>query len=203
MPDPIPFEQLQEHAHFKHLSGLKGARIDLRYASENNFVGRNLYAPMDCNWLHEHAFHGLGKSIEWLSRNAPGYSLQILDALRPHRIQEILWQQLAATPLQMYLANPERGSIHSYGMAVDVNLLDANEHEIDMGSAFDEMDERSHPEFESQLQSAGKLSDTAREHRQLLRAAMHAGNFNGIRTEWWHFDCGDREQVRKDYARVL
>jgi D-alanyl-D-alanine dipeptidase len=31
---------------------------------------------------------------------------------------------------------------------------------------------------------------------------MQYGGFVGIRTEWWHFDCGDRDVVRATFQRV-
>ena len=41
------------------------------------------------------------------------------------------------------------------------------------------------------------------ENRSWLRDAMFQAGFVGINSEWWHFDCGDRLMVRRDYARVL
>ena len=35
------------------------------------------------------------------------------------------------------------------------------------------------------------------------RGAMVGAGFIGITTEWWHFDCGDRERVRSTFRRVL
>jgi D-alanyl-D-alanine dipeptidase len=32
---------------------------------------------------------------------------------------------------------------------------------------------------------------------------MFGAGFVGINSEWWHFDCGDREAVRASYLRVL
>ena len=58
----------------------------------------------------------------------------MLDALRPQRVQEALWAALQGTPAACYLAPPERGSIHSFGMAVDVTLIDADGAEFDMGT---------------------------------------------------------------------
>ena len=35
-----------------------------------------------------------------------------------------------------------------------------------------------------------------------VHAAMVRGGFQGIGTEWWHFDHGDRDAVRRDLPRV-
>jgi D-alanyl-D-alanine dipeptidase len=50
---------------------------------------------------------------------------------------------------------------------------------------------------------AGRLSDTQVANRRLLREAMLAAGFLAIKTEWWHFDCGDRDLVRRTFQRVL
>ena len=46
-------EDIASHPDFRHLSTLEGVAVDLRYAGENNFVGRNLYGALDCAWLHQ------------------------------------------------------------------------------------------------------------------------------------------------------
>jgi zinc D-Ala-D-Ala dipeptidase len=203
MPNTIAFESVGSNKDFRRLDTICGLKIDLRYASEQNFLQRNLYAPMDCAWLHQQAAQGVEKSIVWLNQNTPGLQLMVLDALRPHRIQEQLWASLAGTDLQMYLADPARKSIHSFGMAVDVTLVDKNTTALDMGSQFDEMVDRSHPEHEAKMLETGHLTEHQIGNRKILRAAMTAGGFVGISTEWWHFDHGNRAQVREQFSLVL
>jgi D-alanyl-D-alanine dipeptidase len=123
--------------------------------------------------------------------------------MRPQRVQEELWAALQGTALLRYLADPARGSIHSFGMAVDVTIADANGRELDMGTPFDCLDERSHPSLEEGLLMTGAILPAHVENRALLRGAMGACGWLGISTEWWHFDCGDRLKVRAEYARIL
>lgn len=186
----------------RHLSGIAGIAVDLRYATANNFVGRDLYSPHDCAWLHGDAADALERSVAWLARHHPGLTLLVLDALRPQRVQEQLWEALAGTGLQMYLADPQRGSIHSFGMAVDVTLVGADGRELDMGTGFDDLSERSWPALEGRLLAQGAITQEQVGRRQLLRDAMAAGGFVGIHSEWWHYDCGDRELVRRQYQRM-
>ncbi len=188
---------------FRHLSTIAGIDVDLRYASANNFVGRDLYSPYDCAWLHRDAAAALERAVAWLADEAPGHTALVLDALRPQRVQQQLWDALAGTGLQMYLADPARGSIHSYGMALDITLLDPQGRELDMGTGFDDMTDLSHPALEEGFLAAGKLSEQQVANRRLLRAAMFQAGFLGIRTEWWHFDCGDRDLVRSTFQRVM
>lgn len=199
----IAAEDIAQHPDFVSLYALPEIAIDLRYASRDNFVGKAVYGGLDCAWLRREAFEGLRRAATWLAARRPGWKLLVLDALRPQRVQEQLYAELAGTPLAIYLAHPERGSIHSFGMAVDVTLLDEAGRELDMGSGFDEMDAVSHPEFEAELLAQGRLSAGQLAHRGWLRAAMREAGFHGISTEWWHYDFGDRVAVRRDLPRVL
>ena len=199
----VASEDIARSPEFRHLSSIAGIRVDLRYAGANNFVGRDLYSPFDCAWLHRDAAAALEKVVAYLAARAPGHTALVLDALRPQRVQQQLWDALEGTGLQMYLANPVRGSIHSYGMALDITILDPDGRELDMGTGFDDMTDLSHPALEEGFLVAGKLTEQQVANRQLLRDAMFQAGFVGIRTEWWHFDCGDRDLVRATFRRVL
>lgn len=201
-PATLRAEELQLHADFRHLSSLQGVLHDLRYASVHNFMGKSLYGAEDCAWLRHEAASGLESAACWLQQRRPGWRLLVLDALRPQRVQQLMWQAVLGTDKQDYVADPARGSIHSYGMAADVTLLTADHQEVDMGSAFDQMDDSSHPELHAQLLASGLLSPVHVAHRDLLRDAMLQGGFAGIGTEWWHFDHGNRQQVRASLPRV-
>lgn len=199
----IRVEDIAGHADFRRLASLQGLRHDLRYSGTNNFAGKNLYGPMDCAWLRREAAEGLEAAARWLARERAGWQLLVLDALRPQRVQEAIWRDVRGTPAQAYFADPTVGSIHSFGMAVDVTLLQPNGVEADMGSGFDEMSLLSHPALHAQHLAQGRLSAAQVEQRNCLREAMTQGGFSGIDTEWWHFDHGAREQVRAQLPRVV
>lgn len=199
----IPCEDIAHHPDFRALASLPGIDVELRYATPDNFVGRDVYGGLDCAWLRREAAEALLNAAEWLAHQRPGYRLLVLDALRPQRVQEALYAELAGTPLAMYLAHPERGSIHSFGMAVDLTVLDPQGAEVDMGTGFDEMTLISHPDHEADHLALGLLTAAQLTERGWLRAAMRQAGFHGISTEWWHFDFGDRVAVRRDLPRVL
>lgn len=199
----IASEEIAGDPAFRHLSTVAGIAVDLRYATPHNFTGRDLYSPFDCAWLHRDAAAALERAVAWLAQHAPGHTLLVLDALRPQRVQQQLWDALDGTDLRIYLADPVRGSIHSYGMALDVTLLDPAGRELDMGTGFDDMTELSHPALEEGFLRAGALTDRQVAQRRLLRDTMVQAGFVGINTEWWHFDCGDRDHVRQTFRRVL
>jgi D-alanyl-D-alanine dipeptidase len=198
----IRCEDIATHPDFRPLSGLRGVAHDLRYASADNFAGRVLYRGLDCAWLRREAACGLEQSAAWLAAERPGYTLLVLDALRPHRVQQAIWDDIVGTPAQAYFADPSIGSIHSFGMAVDVTMVDPSGRECDMGSGFDEMSLRSHPALDAEHLALGVLSAAQITERGWLHAALARGGFHGIGTEWWHFDHGDRQAVRRDLPRV-
>ena len=198
----IHVEDIARHPEFRHLRTLRGVRHELRYASTNNFAGRLLYGELDCAWLRADAAAGLEAAAAWLAARQPAWTLLVLDALRPQRVQEAIWKDVEGTEAALYFAHPVRGSIHSFGKAVDVTLLDAQGRELDMGSGFDELSERSHPALHAEHLALGVLSPQQLAHRGWLAAALRAGAFHGIPTEWWHFDHGDRDAVRQTLPRV-
>jgi len=198
----IPIEDVAQHPSFRRLDAIAGVVFDLRYAGSNNFDGRVLYRGMDCAWLRVEAARGLETAAAWLASHHPGQRLLVLDALRPQRVQEAIWRDVQGTAAEAYFADPARGSVHSYGMAVDVTLLDVRGRELDMGSGFDEMSVRSHPALEAEQLAAGSISVQHIAAREMLRNAMHAGGFSGIPTEWWHFNHGDVAHVRRAFIRV-
>ena len=199
----LQLEAVGSDPQFRHLSSIAGIAVDLRYATPDNFVGRDLYSPIDCAWLHRDAATALEQAVAWLAAHRPDHHLLVLDALRPQRVQQQLWDALQGTELLGYIAEPSRGSIHSFGMALDITIVGPDGRELDMGTGFDDLSERSHPALELSLLEKGEITEAHVEHRRLLRDAMFQAGFFGINSEWWHFDCGDRVLVRQTYTRVL
>ncbi|MEJ8840254.1 M15 family metallopeptidase [Ramlibacter sp. AN1133] len=195
-------EDIASHPDFRPLASLHGLAVELRYATVYNFVGRDLYGSLDCAWLHRLAAQGVERAVATLAREAPGLRLLMLDALRPHRVQIELWDFLDGTDLRQYVADPARGSIHSFGMAIDATLVDADGTELDMGSGFDEMIELSHPALEARHLASGELSPAQHRNRELLRKVLCGSGFRGINNEWWHFEMLDRNDVRQHFTRV-
>ncbi|WP_058049142.1 M15 family metallopeptidase [Janthinobacterium sp. Ant5-2-1] len=199
----LQLEAVSNDPQFRHLSSIAGIAVDLRYATPDNFVGRDLYSPIDCAWLHRDAAAALEQAVAWLTERHSDHHLLVLDALRPQRVQQQLWEALQGTELLGYIAEPSRGSIHSFGMALDITIVGPDGQELDMGTGFDDLSERSHPALELALLERGEITEEQVAHRRLLRDAMFQAGFFGINSEWWHFDCGDRVLVRQTYTRVL
>lgn len=151
-------------------------RIDLRYATTNNFTGRVLYdAPQA--YLRESVAQRLKLAQDELARD--GLFLVVYDAYRPWSVQWTLWTVVADPD---YVADPRRGSRHNRGAAVDVGLVDARGTPLPMPSEFDEFTPRAHRDYEGG-------TDAQRANRARLERAMLAQGFTGLSTEWWHFDA--------------
>jgi D-alanyl-D-alanine dipeptidase len=199
----LSIEHVPGHEDFRALSSVPGIAIDLRYASANNLAGFDLYAPFDCAWLHREGAERLQEAVSILAKTRGDLKLIVLDALRPHRVQQRLWDRLAGTDKQMYFADPARGSIHSYGMAVDITLADRGGSELDMGTPFDDLTELSHPAKEAVWLASGQITEAQVANRRVLRDVMGRAGWQGIPLEWWHFDGGDRDRIRAEFARIL
>lgn len=151
-------------------------RIDIKYATADNFMKEPMYPVARCLLLRDTA--------ERLSRvqdalEPRGLYLKVFDAYRPLSVQKKMW---AKVPIEGYVANPAKGSNHNRGAAVDVTLVDASGRELEMPSAYDEFTERAHRDY------AGGTGEQ-RANRATLERAMEAEGFVGLRTEWWHFDA--------------
>ena len=87
----IRMEELAAHPEYLSIADIDGVRLDLRYACANNFVGRNLYGDAAPALLHRRAAEQLSQAARALSLQRPGYRLRVFDALRPGRVQRVLW----------------------------------------------------------------------------------------------------------------
>ena len=187
---------------FKELASISNVMIDLRYASTNNFMGEDLYGDFRTAYLHEKAFKKLVSAAKELEKVKPTWKFLVYDSLRPRSVQRRLWDKVKGTDQEQYVANPEPGSIHNFGFAIDISLADEDGKEVDMGTSYDNFTELAHPELEDRLLKQGKLKLKQVEHRRLLRGVMKRAGFHSINNEWWHFDALPAREVRSKYKIV-
>lgn len=154
-------------------------RLDIRYATANNFTGRILYDQPRA-FLVQPAAQALARAHK--AAAAEGYGVTIFDAYRPWRITKQLWDATPPGPRRNYVANPKKGSKHNRGCAVDLSLhrLDTGAL-VEMPSGYDEFTQRAHRDFMT-------ASPEAIANRARLEGWMAAEGFRGISNEWWHFD---------------
>lgn len=158
-------------------------KLDIRYATTNNFMGFPLYERAAA-YLQQPAAEALGRAQKALA--AQGYGLLIHDAYRPWFVTKMFWD---ATPPEdhVFVADPAQGSRHNRGCAVDLTLYDLKTGKpVEMTGRYDEMSTRSYADFPGGTSRQRAL-------RAILRTAMEAQGFTVYPQEWWHFDY-------KDYA---
>jgi zinc D-Ala-D-Ala dipeptidase len=166
-------------------------KLDIRYASSNNFLGTPLYTQARA-FLQRPAAEAVVRAHREVK--AQGYGLIIHDGYRPWYVTEIFWK---ATPddKKIFVANPAQGSRHNRGCAVDLSLYDLRTgKEVEMPSGYDEMTKRSYADY-----PGGTVEERAR--RALLRHAMEKQGFAVNPDEWWHFDYKDWKRYPIQNAR--
>lgn len=163
-------------------------RLDIRYATANNFTGHTLYTQARA-FLQRPAARALLQVQRAL--RPQGYGLVVFDAYRPWFVTQSLWDSAsAADRLKGYVADPRTGSKHNRGCAVDLSLYDLRSgEEIAMPSGYDEFSERAHPAYAGGTEASQRARD-------LLRAAMEAEGFTVSTEEWWHFNYRDWPKYR-------
>ena len=152
-------------------------RLDLRYATVNNFTHHAVYPHARC-LLRSSVAERLARVQATLAQE--GLGLKVFDCYRPLSVQRQLW---ALVPDPRYVADPKHGSRHNRGAAVDVTLVDAAGVELPMPTAFDDFSDKAHRNADA--------PPPQRRNRERLERAMAAEGFLGLPTEWWHFDAPD------------
>jgi D-alanyl-D-alanine dipeptidase len=159
-------------------------KLDVRYATTNDFLGTPVYTQARA-FLQRPAAEALVRANHELK--ALGFGLIIHDGYRPWYVTKIFWD---ATPddKKIFVANPQEGSKHNRGCAVDLSLYDLKTGlEVAMPSGYDEMSERAYADYPGG-------TDEERARRALLKQAMEKQGFAVIPKEWWHFDYKDWKQ---------
>lgn len=161
-------------------------KLDIRYATSNNFAGRPVYTEA-------RAFLQRPAALQLIEVNKElkplGYGLLIFDGYRPWSVTKTFWD---ITPKEdkKFVANPKDGSRHNRGCAIDVTLFDlATGNAVPMTGEYDEMTERSYPDYKGGTEEQRKM-------RELLRSKMEAHGFRVYEYEWWHFDFQGWEAYR-------
>jgi len=156
---------------------IPGIKIDIRYATNNNFVGTAVYSKDAKAFLRLPAAIALKKAQEDLSKKGLGF--KIYDAYRPYSVTVIFWDIVKDSN---FVSSPWQGSRHNRGCAVDLTIIDLKTgKELEMPTQLDDFSAKAHPDYEY-------LSDTVKANRTLLFNVMAKHGFRKFPTEWWHFD---------------
>lgn len=178
--------------------------VDLKYSTTDNFLGIDIYGDFNKCYLQPDVAHKLKLAQQFLRSKFPYYNLIVYDAARPRSIQARMWDTIDV-PLRersKYLSNPKGGSLHNFGAAVDLSMIDQNGFLLDMGTKYDYFGELAYPREEDRMIKEGKLSHQQLLNRELLRSVMEHAGFSGITTEWWHFNSCSRNEAYLKYAII-
>ncbi|HMO41314.1 MAG TPA: D-alanyl-D-alanine dipeptidase [Saprospiraceae bacterium] len=148
--------------------------IDIRYATDNNFMKEQVYDCGRC-YLRAEVARAIVRAHQHLQKQ--GLGLKMYDCYRPRPIQWKLWNKV---PNPNYVADPRKGSMHNRGSAVDLTIVDARGKELDMGTDYDYFGKEGHHDYTD-------LPKPVIKNRELLRQTMLDFGFQWIRTEWWHY----------------
>lgn len=197
----LSLENASTLADFEDVTNLSNVIVDLRYGSENNILSKNVYDGFQKVLLHKVAAKKFKLASEILREKYSDYKFIVFDALRPQTAQMEFWNLVKNTPQQPYFADPAKGSIHSYGFAIDLSLVEGAK-ELDMGTVFDDLSPKAEPRREADFVATGELTALQWENRKKLREVMERAGFIQLPHEWWHFDALPPTEVRMKYARI-
>ncbi|RPI73452.1 MAG: D-alanyl-D-alanine dipeptidase [Desulfobacteraceae bacterium] len=166
-----------------------------------NYFRENYYDGLHKAYLRREVAQKLSLAQKHLKSEFPEYSILIMDAARPRAVSKLMFEKMKGTKFEKYVANPKNGSMHNYGIAVDVSIVDANGQEIDMGFT---------PFYKSDLSiywgfaklKMLDLSKAQKKNRKLLSDVMKKAGFIPLSYEWWHFDGMPKDEARKKYQII-
>lgn len=167
-----------------------------------NFFEKDFYGDLRKAYLRKPIAVMLSKAQGILKKEHPSFSLQVLDAARPRSVSRAMYEKMKGTRFERYVANPDKGSMHNYGIAVDITIVDENGNKLDMGpSPF----YSSHAEIYWQyfLKKTGfGISSEQQQNRELLKHLMLKAGFYPLSHEWWHFNGMKKKDARSTYSII-
>lgn len=153
--------------------------LDLKYGTTDNFLNQKMYTANECLLAH-----GAVKHLKLVqdSLRTLGLGLKIWDGYRPRAVQYLMWE-IVPIEDRKYVADPQTGSNHNRGAAVDLTIVSLSSgQELPMPTPFDWFgDEAGHNWY---------IGLTAEQvaNRALLKGMMeNVGGFTSLDDEWWHY----------------
>ena len=178
-------------------------RVDLVNSDpQKNYFRENYYQGLSKAYLRKEIAVKLSRAQKTLKNKYPDYSLLILDAARPRSVSKLMHEKMKGTKFENFVAHPAKGSMHNYGIAVDITIVDKAGNELDMGF---------NPFRKSTLELywlyakkrlGFNLTDEQKKNRKLLDDTMTTAGFIPLSFEWWHFNGLPKSEARKRYEII-
>lgn len=158
---------------------------------------------------------GLARLLSKAAKEMPaGWQFVIYDGWRPIKVQQSLYNSyykmlvlkypdkqpselraLASKYVSLPSDDPDKPSPHNTGGAIDLGIRNEREHDLDMGSRFDDFGTRSRTDYfelEAQKGVAAPEDRMCLENRRILYSLMIDVGFTNYPEEWWHYDYGNQ-----------
>ena len=169
---------------------------------KKNYFRENYYYGLKKAYLRKEVAIKLSEAQRILKTHNPKFSLLILDAARPRSVSKIMYEKMKGTKFEKYVANPKKGSMHNYGIAVDITIVDEKSKELDMGfSPFRKSRLELYWQF-AKMKMGFKLNKEQTENRKILSDRMKMAGFLPLSFEWWHFNGIPKDQARRKYEII-
>jgi D-alanyl-D-alanine dipeptidase len=174
---------------------IQGVDNDIRYFSEDNFVGAKVDGYMSpIAFITKEAGIALIKVQEELKKD--GLGLKVFDAYRPQKGVDhfVRWGSVPEDTITKakYYPNINKSKVfelgyvakksgHSRGSTIDLTIINLESKvELDMGSPWDFFGEISH-------HNSPLVNDINTANRNKLRTVMLKHGFKEYANEWWHY----------------
>ena len=183
-PQIPPLDTLSDDDMVRILDYIPNAIVDLKYATTDNFTGKQIY---DSN-MEAMLRVGTLKKLVLVQEELwdRGYTLVIWDAYRPLSTQFKLWE---VCPNPTYVANPNNGgSSHNCGNTIDITIATRDGVYAVMPTSFDEFSKLADRDYSD-------VSQEAADNSILLETVMRECGFKPYYNEWWHFSDTDSYPV--------
>lgn len=181
----------------------KTIQVDLVNSDpQKNYFRENYYDGLDKAYLRKEVALELSKAQKILQAKYPHYSLLILDSVRPRSVSKLMYEKMKGTKFEKYVANPEKGSMHNYGIAVDVIIVDGSGQEIDMGFNPFRKSPLEIYWLYAKMKLGFNLTDEQEKNRKILSDTMVSAGFIPLNFEWWHFDGMAKDEARKRFKII-
>lgn len=155
---------------------IPGIVLDIRYATENNFMKEKVYT-LPRAYARKPVAEALKKTQAEL--NQQGLGIKVFDGYRPYSATVKFYESYHDTT---YVASPYKGSRHNRGCAIDMTLVDLKTgKDLPMPTEYDSFKKEAWP-------STPVKDPIIKKNRDLIISVMQKHGFKVNSSEWWHFD---------------
>ena len=151
-------------------------KLDIRYATKNNFMKQVMYGQSRA-FARRPVVESL-KNVQ-AELNKQGLGLKIFDGYRPYTITVAFYKKASD---KNFVANPNQGSKHNRGCAVDLTIINLKTgKEIPMPTPYDSFSAAAAANYPN-------VSVEVKKNRDFFIAIMKKYKLNVLENEWWHYD---------------